>query len=58
MKSFLGVLMFSEYHKLPQEEMYLSLDLNRSTFIVCDKVTRQRYKKKLTFERYRQSQHR
>ena len=45
MKSFLGILMFSGYHKLPQGEMYWSLDLDRSTFIVCDELTRQRYKK-------------
>ena len=37
--------MFSGYHKLPQEEMYWSLDLDRSTFIVCDELIRQRYKK-------------
>ena len=44
-KSFLGVLMFSGNHKLPQEEMYLSLDPDCSTSVVHDALTRQRYKK-------------
>ena len=44
-KSFLGVLMFSGYHKLPQEEMYLCLDPDCSTSVVRDALTRQRHKK-------------
>ena len=36
--------MFSRYHKLPQEETYLSLDPGCSTFVVRDALTRQRYK--------------
>ena len=36
--------MFIRYHKLPQEEMYLSLDPGCSTFVIRDAPTRQRYK--------------
>ena len=44
MKSFLGVLMFSGYHELPQKEMHWSLDPACSTSVVHDALTRQRYK--------------
>ena len=44
MKSFLSILMFSGYHKLPQEEMYWSLDLDCNTSIVHKALIRQRYR--------------
>lgn len=44
MKSFIGFLMFTGYHKLPQEEMYWSLDPDCNTPIVRQALTRQRFR--------------
>ena len=41
MKSFLGILMFGRYHKLPQEEMCRSLDPDCSISIVREALTGQ-----------------
>jgi Transposase IS4 len=44
MRSFLGFLLFTGYHKLPQERMYWSLDNDLTTPIVRSSLTQQTFR--------------
>ena len=44
MKSFIGFLLFTGYHKLSQEKLYWSLDSDFNTAIVRQALTRQRFR--------------
>ena len=43
-KSFIGFLLFTGYHKLPQEEWYWPLDPDCNTAIVRQALSRQRFR--------------
>jgi hypothetical protein len=42
-KNFIGILLFSGYHKLPRERLYWSLDEDLGTSVVASSMSRNRY---------------